>query len=582
MELVKKAWSIFERKQKIRFFELLVAIFIGTALETVGVAAIVPFISAIVDPSSLLEMPILKVVYDGLGMNHTNEFIIFLAIVLIFVYIAKNMYLCFMYDIQFRFVYNNQRRIATKLMASYLRQPYSYHLQHNSAEYIHNITQDVDTFCLTVLYFINLITDVMVCLALAVVLFITDKSITIGVAALVGLVILIFYKHYKKKVLLLGDEKRYYYTKSTQTIQQAFGGVKELKVLGREKFFEEHYYSEYGKYTNSRRKVSAYTMMPKPVMETVCVAALLLVISLKVASGVAVEYFVPTLSVFALAVIRILPSGSRISSSISNISYGKASVETIYRDMQNVVSLKNEDKIVQGEVPFNNRIEVKDVSFTYEEAENKVLDGVSVFIPKNKSVAFIGPSGAGKTTLVDIILGVLAYQSGTIQIDNRELNECKVGWQKKVGYIPQNIYILDDSIKRNIAFAVDDDEIDEERIWKAIEQAQLNEFIQSLPDGVDTVIGERGARVSGGQRQRIGIARALYHDPEVLVLDEATSALDHETETAVMEAIDALNGSKTLIIIAHRLSTIENCNMVYRVENGKAVLEKSDGEQNSV
>lgn len=582
MDLLKKAWSIFERKQKIRFIELLIAIFIGTALETVGVAAIVPFISAIVNPDSLLKTPVLRFVYDGLGMKNTNQFIIFLAVVLIIVYFAKNMYLCFMYDIQFRFVYNNQRRIATKLMTSYLSQPYSYHLQHNSAEYIHNITQDVDTFCLTVLYFINLITDVMVCFALAVVLFITDKSITIGVSTLVGLVILVFYKHYKSKVLLLGDEKRYYYTKSTQTIQQAFGGVKELKVFGRENYFAEHYYSEYGKYTNSRRKVSAYTMMPKPVMETVCVAALLLVISLKVASGVAVEYFVPTLSVFALAVIRILPSGSRISSSISNISYGKASIETVYRDMQNIETFKSEGKEVQGEVSFKEKIAVKDVCFTYEDSENRVLDGVSVCIPKNKSVAFIGPSGAGKTTLVDIILGVLDYQDGSIQIDNQELKECKAGWQKKVGYIPQNIYILDDSIKRNIAFAINDDEIDEERMRKAIEQAQLNEFIQSLPNGVDTVIGERGARISGGQRQRIGIARALYHDPEVLVLDEATSALDHETETAVMEAIDALNGSKTLIIIAHRLSTIENCNVVYRIENGKAVLEKNDGEQKSV
>ncbi len=577
MELIKKAWSVFERKQKIRFFELLVAIFIGTALETVGVAAIVPFISVIVNPNSLLKNPLLKFCYDGLGMNNTNDFIIFLAVLLIFVYIAKNAYLCFMYDIQFRFVYNNQRRIATKLMTSYLRQPYSYHLQHNSAEYIHNIMQDVDTFCTTMLYVINLITDVMVCSALVIVLFIADKSITIGVVALVGTVILAFYKSYKKKLLILGDEKRFYYSKSMQTIQQAFGGVKELKVFGREDFFVKNYYYECGKFTNSRRKVSTYSMMPKPIMETVCVAALLLIISLKVASGVAVTYFVPTLSVFALAVIRILPSSSRISSSVSNISYGKASIETIYQDIQNIEAKKEKESFVhRNAVDFTNRIKLTDVEFAYEGADKKVLDGVSICIPKNKSVAFIGPSGAGKTTLVDIILGVLDYQSGTVKIDDNELRECREEWQKKVGYIPQNIYILDDSIKRNIAFAISDDEINEDRMWKAIEQAQLKEFVLSLPDGIDTVIGERGSRISGGQRQRIGIARALYHDPEVLVLDEATSALDYETETAVMEAIDALNGSKTLIIIAHRLSTIENCNMVYRVENGKAVLEKDN------
>ena len=578
MELLKKAWLILERKQKIRFIELLAAIFIGTALETVGVAAIVPFISAIMNPDSLLKMPILKDVYDMLGMGHTNELVICLAIVLIFVYFIKNIYLCFMYDMQYRFVLNNQRRIASRLMSCYLKQPYSYHLQRNSAEYINNIMQDVDTFCLTMLHFLTLITDIMVCAALIIVLFVTDKSITIGVVILVGGVILLLNKSYKKKLFVLGEDKRKYFAKSMQSIQQGFGGVKEIKVLGRENYFVDKFYYEYGKYTNSRRKVSTYTMMPKPLIETVSVAALLLVISLKVARGVDVEYFVPTLSVFALAVVRILPSSSRISSGISNITYGKSSVETVYQDIENVKTLECNTMCSNESVEFKNKIELSDVDFSYENADKKVLDGINICIPKNKSVALVGASGSGKTTLVDIILGVLSYQRGTVRIDDVELKECKSAWQKKIGYIPQNIFITDDTIKRNIAFAIEDDEIDEEKIWNAVESAQLKEFIQSLPNGLDTIIGERGSRISGGQRQRIGIARALYHDPEVLVLDEATSALDNETETAVMEAIDALNGSKTLIIIAHRLSTIENCNLVYRVENGKTVLEKNGDE----
>ena len=582
MELLKKAWLILERKQKIRFIELLVAIFIGTALETVGVAAIVPFISAIMNPDSLLKMPILKDVYNTLGMRHTNELVIFLAIALILVYIIKNAYLCFMYDMQYRFVLNNQRRIASRLMSCYLKQPYSYHLQRNSAEYINNIMQDVDTFCLTMLHFLTLITDIMVCAALIIVLFVTDKSITIGVVILVGGVILLLNKSYKKKLFVLGEDKRVYFAKSMQSIQQGFGGVKEIKVLGRENYFVDKFYYEYGKYTNSRRKVSTYTMIPKPLIETVSVAALLLVISLKVARGVDVEYFVPTLSVFALAVVRILPSSSRISAGISNISYGKASVETVYQDIENVKTIEIDDCCDSKDVEFKEKIELSEVDFSYENAEKKVLDGINICIPKNKSVALVGTSGSGKTTLVDIILGVLSYQGGTVKIDDVELKECKNAWQKKIGYIPQNIFITDDTIRRNIAFAIEDVEIDEEKIWNAVESAQLKEFIQSLPNGLDTIIGERGARISGGQRQRIGIARALYQNPEILVLDEATSALDNETETAVMEAVDALNGSKTLIIIAHRLSTIENCNLVYRVENGKAVLEKNDGEQNSL
>lgn len=576
MELLKKAWLILERKQKIRFIELLAAIFIGTALETVGVAAIVPFISAIMNPDSLLKMPILKDVYNTLGMRHTNELVIFLAIALILVYIIKNAYLCFMYDMQYRFVLNNQRRIASRLMSCYLKQPYSYHLQRNSAEYINNIMQDVDTFCLTMLHFLTLITDIMVCTALIIVLFVTDKSITIGVVILVGGVILLLNKSYKSKLFLLGEDKRKFFSKSMQSIQQGFGGVKEIKVLGRENYFVDKFYYEYGKYTNSRRKVSTYTMVPKPLIETVSVAALLLVISLKVARGVDVEYFVPTLSVFALAVVRILPSSSRISSGISNILYGKSSVEIVYQDIENVKTIETDVPNGDEKVEFKEHIELSEVNFSYENADKKVLEGINVCIPKNKSVAFVGSSGAGKTTLVDIILGVLSYQSGSVKIDRRELNDCKNAWQKKIGYIPQNIFIIDDSIRRNIAFAINDEEINEDKIWNAVEMAQLKEFVQSLPEGLDTVIGERGARISGGQRQRIGIARALYNDPEVLVLDEATSALDNETESAVMEAIDALNGSKTLIIIAHRLSTIENCNMVYRIENGRAILEKND------
>lgn len=574
MKLIKKAWSIFDKKQKRNFFILLFAIFVGTGLETVGVAAIVPFISAVMYPEELLQNEYLRIIYDILGLNNVKQLIIIMALALILVYVAKNVYLCIMYDIQFRFVFNNQKRLATRLMESYLRQPYSYHLNHNSAEFLHNITQDVDTFCLTVLYSINLITDLLVCCALAVVLFVTDKTITMGVALVMGIVILFFYGKYKELVLTLGDEKRKYYTKSTQSIQQAFGGVKELKVLGREDYFVTTYNQQYGRYTNSRRKVSTYTMTPKPIMETVCVCALLLVVSVKLAMGVEVAYFIPTLSVFALAVIRILPSSARISSSVSNISYGKASVEIVYNDLKAVEELDTHLKQnIEAEISFENEIVIDRISFHYDNVEKNVIEELSMTIPKNTSVAFIGTSGSGKSTLADIILGVLECQEGKIFIDGIDIAEHRSAWQRKVGYIPQNIYILDDTIRRNIAFAMEEHDIEEEKIWKAIDEAQLREFVESLPEGLDTVIGERGARISGGQRQRIGIARALYHDPEVLVLDEATSALDTETETAVMEAIDALNGSKTLIIIAHRLTTIKNCKYVYRIENGKAQLE---------
>ena len=261
---------------------------------------------------------------------------------------------------------------------------------------------------------------------------------------------------------------------------------------------------------------------------------------------------------------------------MSNIVFGQSSVEAVYQDLKRIENLEDgSSKCLNDEkISFEKEIQIKKLSFAYEESDKSVLQGVYLEIPKNKAVAFVGPSGAGKTTLADIILGVLNYEEGHILVDGKEIKTNSGSWQKQIGYIPQNIYVLDDTIRRNIAMAINDDEIDDEKIWEAVEKAQLKEFVESLEDGLDTVIGERGARISGGQRQRIGIARALYTDPDILVLDEATSALDNETENAVMEAIDALNGEKTLIIIAHRLTTIENCDIVYKIKDGQVIKER--------
>lgn len=576
--MIKKIWYVFERKQRVKVFQIIILILIGTLLETLGVTAIVPFISAIIYADSLLENPLVAKVYQMLHLTSVEQLIILLAILLIVIYMCKNLYLIWMYHVQFRFVFNNQRKLSNRLMACYMQQPYSYHLQHNSSELLQNIFTDVDTFYLTVMYLITVITDSCVCIALAALLFITDKTITIGVVAFLGIFVMTFYRWYKREVNHLGKERRIYSQKSMQSIQQAFGGIKEIKVLGQEEYFKKAYDSSYFRLTEAKRKVNTYSMMPKPLMEALCVAALLLVVAVKIYRGVDLEYFITTLSVFALAVIRILPSSSRLTSNISSVIYGKSAVDAIYHDIKEVELLLEREKKAGGdnteEIPFNESIEIKDLVFHYEDSDKNVLDSANLYIPKNKMIAFVGASGSGKTTLADTILGVLEYQQGQILVDGVEIKNNISSWRKKVGYIPQNIYITDDTIRRNVAFAIDDENINDERVWKALEEAKLKEFVEGLEEGLDTMLGERGARISGGQRQRIGIARALYHNPELLVLDEATSALDNETEKAIMESIDALNGKKTLIIIAHRLSTIKNCDYIYRVENGKAVLEK--------
>lgn len=577
MKMIKQMWYVFEHKQKLKAIQLMVLILIGTIFETLGVTAIIPFISAVIYADSMLENQLVKKIFTLLKLQTIEELIILLAIMLIVIYIAKNLYLVWVYRVQFHFVFDNQRKLSNKLMVCYMQQPYEFHLQHNSAELLQKIFDDVDTFYLTVMYLITAVTDFCVCIALGLLLFFTDKSITMGVMAVLGIFILTFYRWYKKENNRLGTQRRKYYQKSVQNIQEAFGGIKEIKVLGQEEYFRRVYDSNYYLMLEAKRKVNTYSMMPKPLMEAMCVMGLLVVVAIKIARGVDVEYFIPTLSVFALAVIRILPSSSRLTSNVSNVIYGKPTIEVIYNDIKNVENLMAESKkndVTGDEIIFERNIEVKNLVFYYENNEKCILDSINLQIPKNSSVAFVGPSGSGKTTLADIILGVLKYQSGQILVDGVDIQNNLSGWRKKLGYIPQNIYIMDDTIRRNIAFAINDDKIDDKRVWKALEEAHLKTFVESLENGLDTVIGEQGARISGGQRQRIGIARALYYNPDVLVLDEATSALDHDTENAIMKSIDALNGKKTLIIIAHRLSTIKNCDYIYTVENGKVLLQK--------
>ena len=311
-------------------------------------------------------------------------------------------------------------------------------------------------------------------------------------------------------------------------------------------------------------------------METVSVCALLLIVIIKIINGADMTHFVPVLSVFAVAVFRMLPSFNRLATYVSQIMFNKASVEAIYNDLK---EFETEEEFAIEEnvraIPFTKEICLKDVSFRYPDAEEDVVSNVELVIPKGKSVAFIGASGAGKTTLADIILGVLSAQNGEIVVDGQPINAMSREWHKKVGYIPQTIFLMDDTIRNNIAFGIETSKIDEKQLEEAIAGAQLKEFIDSLPEGLDTEIGESGVRLSGGQRQRIGIARALYFNPEILVLDEATSALDNDTESAVMEAIDNLAGTKTLLIIAHRLTTIKNCDIVYEIKDKKVGISQN-------
>ncbi len=575
--MISKFLYIFEGSQKRKFFLLFVMIIIGAFAELLGVTAVLPFIQLVLDGEAILNNPYMAKAYSGLGFSDVSAFLVFLALLIVGVYIVKNVYVYVMHSMQYQFTYDNQKRLSTQMLDCYLNQPYLYHVHHNRAELIRNAGDDVRAFFEVVLATLQLASEGSVCLVLLTFLLIQDIGITLGVIALVSAFALVYLKIFKKKLKRAGDMSRDNQENYQRIMLEALGSIKEVKVSGAENFFLRKFEIQAAGYAENNRKFKQYGMLPKPVMETCCISGLLLVIAFKLMAGNDAREFIPTMTMFAVAAFRMLPSANRMAEYLSRIFFSKPSIDAIYKDLHEVRALQKSDSYKKRnlkKIDFNKEISLDGVTFRYPAGDRNILDNVSISIPKNKAVALIGPTGQGKTTTADLILGILAPNAGKICVDGTDINEAIDTWQSMLGYIPQTISLMDDTIRNNILFGVRPEDCDEERLVSAMKEAQLYDFVSGLPEGLDTMIGEGGVRLSGGQRQRIGIARALYSRPEVLILDEATSALDNDTETAVMEAIDNLSGSKTLIIIAHRLTTIRNCDIVYRVENGKITIDE--------
>lgn len=561
---------IFSKEQKIKFVLLLVVIIISTFLELLSVTAILPLIDVMMAPETVEKTDYLRWIYYTFDFSNINYFLAFLGGALIIIYIVKNVFVSIMYQLQYKFTFSNQRKLASKMMNCYMSQPYYFHLSHNSADLIRSINTDVVMMFQGVLSILQLIAEVLVCIVLGIYLIIKDKSITIGLGVFMVAFVLLFAKKFKRYLARIGEEDRAYSAGIVKWLQQSFGGMKETKILGREAFFLNKFNLEYKNWAERERIYRYLQVAPRPVMEAVCITGLMAVVIAKLMHGTNSTYFITTISVFAVAAFRLLPSFNRITNYMSVIMFNMPAFEAVYNDLKEIekVEGQGEERNLNSEtLTLLEKIKIDDLSFKYPTGTEYVLAHINLEIKKNQSVAFVGPSGAGKTTLADLILGALTPTSGRILIDEVDVFQHLSAWQKNVGYIPQSIYLLDDTIKNNIIYGYEDEDVNDVKLWKAIEKAQLKEFIEGLSDGVDTQVGERGVRLSGGQRQRIGIARALYNDPDVLVLDEATSALDNDTEAAVMEAIETFTGNKTLIIIAHRLTTIRNCDVIYEVKN---------------
>ena len=578
--LFSKLGYIFDKRDKWKLAFLLGAIVVGSFLELLAVMVFMPFIEILQDSSAVRKTWYLKMVYDLLGFQSVKQFMLLLTVTIIVIYVVKNVYLILEKSYIFRFSYNMQMKISIRLLSAYMKEPYTFHLNNNIAILQRSLQEDTSRFMQVILYSLELGAELVVCLVLVVYLLIISKSITIIVLGFmlvfVGGFLLVSRKYSRR----LGLENQGYQGKIFQWMNQALGGIKEIKILEREKYFTDEYRKYWEKYAKGLRIARTISILPKYTVEAVAMTGMLIAIMVKLIFGEAdMIYYVSQLATFAVAAMRLMPSVGRINEHATNALYAFPSVELVYHDLREIEAYieKQDEEQRESDWRLQECIRVQGVSYRYPNTEERVLEDVNFSIRKGTTVAFIGSTGSGKTTMVDIILGLLTPQKGTIMADRINVHEKPKTFHAQVGYIPQTIYLSDDTIRNNIAFGVRQEKIDEAAVIAALEKAQLKEFVDSLPRGLDTLVGDRGVRLSGGQRQRIGIARALYHDPEILVLDEATSALDNETESAVMEAIEHLQGMKTMLIIAHRLTTIRNVDVIYEVAGGK-VKEKSKEE----
>lgn len=581
--LLSKINYIFDKKQKLQSVLLCIGLFVGALLELVGVSFITQLVTLISNPEKIHSNEIMQYCYDFFNMTSDRQFFLFVVIALIFVYLIKNLYLLWINYVQYTFVFNNQLRLSGRLIDCYLKKPYTYHLDNNSAEMVRNVMLDSERFFQMLLSIFLTLSEILVSALLCVFLLIVDPVITISVVAILAVFTGLYLILFKGKAKKYGKTNQIYDGKMHQSINQALGAVKDIKILHREKYFADSFLAYGKKKMTAVRNNNVLGQFPKYLIETVCIGTVLLVLVFKIYKGEDLNTMIPQLAAFAIAAFKLLPSVSKINNYANLIVFLKPSVDLIYRDIKdtedmvnyeiadesgNIIEINDDGSQNKDTCYVADKISINNIVYRYPHTDRDVLNGISFEIPLGKSIGFIGESGSGKSTLADVILGILTPTSGTVMYGNMDVHKHPLKWSKKLAYIPQSIFLCDDTIRNNVAFGIDEDKIDDEKVWKALREAQLEQFVKSQPDGLDSMVGERGVRISGGQRQRIGIARALYDNPEILVLDEATSALDTGTESAVMEAIEKLSGTMTLIIIAHRLTTIKNCDYVYKVENG--------------
>lgn len=572
LRILKKINILMDKKQKAAMAKLLVMMLVSAGLETGAVMMVMAVVQLILTPDLLAQGETYQTICRILHLQNTVQFSVLAILFLILLYIAKNGFQFILQRSLYRFVYTNQFQTASNLMKNFVRRDYEYYLNAETAVIQRSITADVSNMYALIMAVLQIASESIVAVFLVAALAVQDIVMTIVIAVLLVVTLGVIKNIIKPIMNRTGKENQDYGASMFAWIAQTIQGIKEIKVAGREQYFIGEYCKVGKGYVKAMERFSLFNNTPKLLIETVSIAGILGYILVLIVTGADVTGMVSLFAAFVIAAQRLLPAASRINNQMTSMAFNEPFFFNVSDNLVEETSAENTDisyaVAAKNKLPVTREVRLCDITYHYPNSDKLIFDHASVSFPIGKSIGIVGTSGAGKTTIIDILLGLLKLQGGKVLADDTDIQEHYREWLANVGYIPQMIFLLDADIRKNVAFGVPEEEIDDDRLWHALEEAQLDSFIKGLPEGVHTGIGERGIRLSGGQRQRIGIARALYNDPEVLILDEATSALDNDTEAAIMDSINRLHGKKTLIIIAHRLQTIEKCDMVYRVEDG--------------
>jgi ABC-type multidrug transport system fused ATPase/permease subunit len=567
-------WWLLTHAQRRKAALLLGAMLVGTVLETAGIALITPVLGLMSQSggggrSARIEQWLL-------ARTHLSQAQLLAAamVALVGVYALKAVYLAALAWWQSRFIFGLQLSLSTRLFAIYLRQPYEFHLQRNSAQMIRNVVSETSQFShLAVIPAVTLLAELLVVAGIAVLLLVIEPLGAACVGLTIGLAGYAFHRLTRMRLLRWGRAREYHEGLRIQHLQQGLGGVKDVKLLGREAQFLSNYVAQDAGVVRVQERQLTLQQLPRLWLELLAVVGLAGLVLTMLGRDRPLDALLPTLGLFAAAAFRLMPSVTKVLTAVQSLRFAEPVLATLCEEISLAETATEPGDSVA--LPLRDCLTIESLRFVYPGTESAALEGIDLRIPAGTSVGVVGGSGAGKSTFIDLVLGLLTPQAGVISVDGTDIQSNLRGWQQQIGYVPQSIYLTDDSIRANVGFGLPPEQIDDSRVWQALRAAQLEEFVRGLPEGLDTLVGERGVRLSGGQRQRIGIARALYHDPGVLVLDEATSALDTVTERDVMRAVEALHGKKTVLIVAHRTSTVENCDMIVRLTRGRIAVHGS-------